>query len=53
VIDVRSTVAVPALARVMASAADVVPWVVVGKTMLVALSLTDGSAVPVPVRVTF
>lgn len=53
VIDVRVNVAVPELVSVTACAAEVVPWVVVGNAMLVGLSLTDGIAVPVPVRVTF
>ena len=53
VIEVRSMVAVPALVSVTACAADVVAWVVVGKAMLVVLSFTEGTAVPVPVSVTF
>ena len=51
--DVRFSVAVPELVRVIACAAETFPWVVVGKAMLVVLSLTEGIAVPVPVRVTF
>ena len=51
--EVRSSVAVPELVRVTGTAYDMVTWVVVGKAMLVTLSLTDGAAVPVPVRVTF
>jgi hypothetical protein len=48
VIDVRVNVAVPALVRVTACAAEVVPCVVAGKAMLVLLSVTEGAAVPVP-----
>ena len=51
--EVRSRIAVPALVRVTAEGAEVVPWVVVGKAREVALSLTEGAAEPVPVRVTF
>ena len=51
--EVRSSVAVPALVRVTGSASEAVPWVVVGKASAVTLSLTEGAAAPVPVRVTF
>ena len=52
-IEVRVNVDVPELVSVTACAADVVPCVVAGKAMLAGLSLTEGAAVPVPVRVTF
>ena len=41
-----------ALVSVTACAADVAPGAVVGKVRLVALSLTEGAAVPVPVSFT-
>jgi len=53
VIEVSVKVALPELVRVIAWAAEVVPCVVAGKAMLVALSFTEGAAVPVPVNVTF
>jgi hypothetical protein len=52
-IDVSVRVAVPELVSVTGIAAEVVPCVVVGKARLVTLSLTEGAAVPVPVRATF
>jgi len=51
--EVRSSVAVPALVRLTAMGAEAVPWVVVGKARAVVLSLTEGAADPVPARVTF
>ncbi len=53
VMEVRFTVAVPELVRVTVWAAEVVPCLVVGKAMLVVLSLMEGAVDPVPVRVTF
>ena len=51
-IELRSAVAAPAFVTVTVMAADVVPWVVAGKVSDVALSVSVGSATPVPVRVT-
>jgi hypothetical protein len=52
VIEARLIVAVPLLVRVTVCAAEVVPWVVVGKVRLAALSVSVDAAVPVPVNVT-
>jgi len=52
VMEVSVSVAAPELVRVTAWASEVLPWAVVGNVRLLALSLTDGAAVPVPVSVT-
>lgn len=52
-IEVKVRVTPPLLLSVTGRASEVVPCVVVGKATLVALSLTEGAALPVPVSVTF
>ena len=53
VMDVSFSVAAPPLVSVTAKASEVVPWVVVGKAMLLVLSLIEGATVPVPDKATF
>jgi hypothetical protein len=52
VIEVRLIVVVVPLVSVTVCAAEVVACVVVGKARVVALSVSTGAVVPVPVRVT-
>ena len=52
-IEAMVRVAVPPFVSVTVCVAEVVPCVVTGKARLVTLNLTEGAAVPVPVRATF
>ena len=49
-IEVRFNAAMREFVRVTASGAEIVLWRVVGKAGPATLSLTEGAAVPVPVR---
>jgi hypothetical protein len=53
VIELSVTVAVPVFVRVTVCAAEVAPCTVVGKVTLVALRVSEGAGVPVPLSVTF